>query len=70
MADVIISSSGTYHSTEANNGNAVTFITPVGMGSAKILTAENNVYIGSGTLVSRYTDRFDDPRYYTGDSAS
>ena len=70
MADVIISSSGTYHSGEAKNGNAIVFMTPVGMGSAEILSADKNVFVGSGTLFERYGDRFDDVRYYHGDSAS
>ncbi len=69
MADVMTSSSGVYE-TEANNGNAVTYITSVGMSSAQILTADRNVYVASGTFISRYGNRFDDVRYYTGDSAS
>ena len=70
MSDVIISSSGTYHSGEAKNGNAVVFITPVGTSSAEILSADKNVFVGSGTFFERYNNRFDDPRYYRGDSAS
>jgi hypothetical protein len=38
------SSSGVYQ-TEANNGNAITYITSVGMSSAQILTADRNVYV-------------------------
>lgn len=71
MSDVMISSSGTYHSDETTangNGNACVFVTRTG--TTKILSAEKNVYVPSGTLIARYTDRFDDPRYYTGDSAS
>ena len=70
MSDVIISSSGTYHSGEANNGNAVVFITPVGASSAEILSADRNVFVGSETFFKRLDGRFDDPRYYSGDSAS
>tara|TARA_Y100000361_G_scaffold63673_1_gene55963 strand:+ start:293 stop:499 length:207 start_codon:yes stop_codon:yes gene_type:complete len=68
MSDVIISSSGTYHSGEAKNGNAIVFMTPVGSG--QILSADKNVFVGSGTFFERYGDRFDDVRYYSGDSAS
>lgn len=59
MTDVMTSSSGVYQ-TEANNGNAVTYITSVGMSSAQILTADRNVYVASGTFISRYGDRFDE----------
>ncbi len=31
---------------------------------------EVNQFVSSGTLFSRYNTRFDDVRYYTGDSAS
>jgi hypothetical protein len=68
MSDVIISSSGTYHSGEAKNGNAVVSVTQVGV--TQILSADMNVFVGSGTFFERLGGRFDDVRYYSGDSAS
>ena len=69
MTDVTTSSSGVYE-TETKNGTAVTYICSVGMSSEQTLTADRNVYVASGTFISRYGNRFDDVRYYTGDSAS
>ena len=56
-------------STEINNGGIVTFVRETG----EYIAASGsmiNQFVASGTLQSRYQDRFDDYRFYTGDSAS
>ena len=56
-------------STEINNGGIVTFVRETGEYVAASGSMINQ-FVASGTLQSRYQDRFDDYRFYTGDSAS
>ena len=56
-------------STEINNGGSVTFVRETGEYVAASGSMINQ-FVASGTLQSRYQDRFDDYRFYTGDSAS
>ena len=63
-----VATSGSYADTAYSNGGAITFVTKTGR--IEVLNPELNSFVSSGTLYTRYGDRFDDPRYYTGDSAS
>ena len=56
-------------STEINNGGIVTFVRETGEYVAASGSMINQ-FVAYGTLQSRYQDRFDDYRFYTGDSAS
>ena len=56
-------------STEINNGGIVTFVRETGEYVAASGSMINQ-FVASGTLQSRYQDRFDDYRFYTGDSAT
>ena len=56
-------------STEINNGGIVTCVRETGEYVAASGSMINQ-FVASGTLQSRYQDRFDDYRFYTGDSAS
>jgi hypothetical protein len=52
-----------------NNGGIVTFVQETG----QYVTASGsmiNQFVPSGTLQSRYEDRFDDYRFYTGDAST
>ena len=63
-----VATSGSYADTAYSNGGAITFVTKTGR--IEVLNPELNSFVSSGTLYNRYGDRFDDVRYYTGDSAS
>ena len=63
-----VATSGSYADTAYSNGGAITFVTKTGR--IEVLNPELNSFVSSGTLYTRYGDRFDDVRYYTGDSAS
>ena len=63
-----VATSGSYADTAYSNGGAITFVTKTGR--IEVLNPELNSCVSSGTLYTRYGDRFDDVRYYTGDSAS
>lgn len=63
-----VATSGSYADTAYSNGGAITFVTKTGR--IEVLNPELNSFVSSGTLYTRYGDRLDDVRYYTGDSAS
>ena len=54
---------------EIKNGSMVTLVFETGSNS-QIRHPEVNLHEASGAMNARITGRFDDPRYYTGDSAS
>lgn len=64
--DVAYSASGT--SAVQHNGYVIVSVQKTG--NYKALAPQINAYLPSGTLHSKYTNRFDDTRYYSGDSAS
>tara|TARA_R100000808_G_C2096113_1_gene114789 strand:+ start:590 stop:796 length:207 start_codon:yes stop_codon:yes gene_type:complete len=51
-----------------NNGGIVTFVRETGQYVAASGSMINK-FVPSGTLQTRYEDRFDDVRYYTGDTS-
>lgn len=61
--------SGSYADTAYNNGAAISFVTKAG-GNIHKIDPQINSFMPSGDMYNRYNARFDDPRYYTGDSAS
>ena len=64
MADVATNAKGT---TEKNG----TIVTAVDVhGNYKTIDAVQNDAQDSAALETKYTNRFDDPRYYTGDAAT
>jgi|TARA_R100000988_G_C3931044_1_gene131456 hypothetical protein len=54
---------------EIKNGSIVTLVFETGSNS-QIRHPDVNQHEASGDMNARITGRFDDPRYYTGDSAS
>jgi hypothetical protein len=75
MPDEITNRAKSSSSTSINNGGIVTFVQETG----QYVTASGsmiNQFVASGVttdglgLQSRYQDRFDDYRFYTGDSAT
>ena len=75
MPDEITNRAKSSSSTSINNGGIVTFVQETG----QYVTASGsmiNQFVASGVttdglgLQSRYHDRFDDYRFYTGDSAT
>ena len=69
MPDEITNKAKSSSSTSINNGGIVTFVRETGEYVAASGSMINQ-FVASGTLQSRYQDRFDDYRFYTGDSAS
>ena len=69
MPDEITNRAKSSSSTSINNGGIVTFVRETGEYVAASGSMINQ-FVASGTLQSRYQDRFDDYRFYTGDSAS
>ena len=63
-----VATSASYADTAYSNGGAITFVTKTGR--IEVLNPELNSFVSSGTMYTRYCDRCDDPRYYSGDSAS
>ena len=69
MPDEITNRAKSSSSTSINNGGIVTFVQETG----EYATASGsmiNKFVASGTLEDRLRDRFDDYRFYSGDSAS
>ena len=75
MPDEITNRAKSSSSTSINNGGIVTFVQETG----QYVTASGsmiNQFVASGVtadglgLQSRYQDRFDDYRFYSGDSAT
>lgn len=64
--DVAYSASGT--SSVQHNGYVIVSVQKTG--SYKALAPQVNAYLPSGTLHTKYSNRFDDPRYYSGDTKS
>ncbi len=64
MADV--AKNAHQSSTDINNGRVITAVDK--QGNYKYIEPEVNDYLSPGTLETKYTNRFDDPRYYTGDA--
>lgn len=48
------------------NGGIITLVFNTGTAASGL--PEVNSFVPSGTMLTRYTDRFDDVRYYTGDT--
>jgi len=55
-------------SNEIKNGSMVTYTNNTGAFSKR--DPDLNSFVPSGTLQTRLEDRFDDVRYYTGDTSS
>ena len=49
------------------NGGIITLVFETGTAASGL--PEVNSFVPSGTMLTRYTDRFDDVRYYTGETA-
>ena len=69
MPDEITNRAKSSSSTSINNGGIVTFVQETGEYATASGSMINKV-VASGTLEDRLRDRFDDYRFYTGDSAS
>tara|TARA_B100002019_G_scaffold252362_1_gene233258 strand:+ start:843 stop:1052 length:210 start_codon:yes stop_codon:yes gene_type:complete len=65
MSDVIIPIDNT---KAIKNGSMVVYQTEAGTESTVKRDPDLNSFVPSGTLVTRYQDRMDEARYYTGDS--
>lgn len=50
------------------NGGTITLVFNTGTAASGL--PEVNSFVPSGTMLTRYTNRFDDVRYYTGDTAN
>ena len=50
------------------NGGTITLVFETGTAASGL--PDVNQFVASGTMQTRLEDRFDDVRYYTGDSAS
>ena len=69
MPDEITNRAKSSSSTSINNGGIVTFVQETGQ-YATASGSMINQFVASCTLQSRYEERFDDYRFYTGDSAT
>jgi hypothetical protein len=65
MSDVIIPIDNT---KAIKNGSMVVYQTKAGTDSTVKRDPDLNSFVPSGTIVARYDDRMDTPRYYTGDT--